>query len=37
MKKHDKNSPLLIGHLSENDVVKEREMKSLKNNQYSLF
>ena len=37
MKKHDKNSPLLIGHLSEDDVVKEREMKSLRNNQYSLF
>lgn len=37
MKKHDKNSPLLIGHLSEGDVVKEREMKSLRNNQYSLF
>lgn len=37
MKKHDKNSPLLIGHLSEDDVVKEREMKSLRDNQYSLF
>lgn len=37
MKKHDKNSPLLIGHLSEHDVVKVREVKSLRNNQYSLF
>ena len=37
MKKHDKNSPLLIGHLSEDDIVKEREMKSLRDNQYSLF
>ena len=37
MEKHDKNSPLLIGHLSEDDVVKEREMKSLRDNQYSLF
>ena len=37
MRKHDKNSPLLIGHLSEDDIVKEREMKSLRDNQYSLF
>ncbi|WP_294480702.1 DUF1848 domain-containing protein [uncultured Bacteroides sp.] len=37
MKKHEKNSPLLIGHLLEDDVVKEREMRSLRNNQYSLF
>ena len=29
-KKHDRNSPLLIGHPAEDDVVKEREMKSLK-------
>ena len=36
-KKHDKNSPLLIWHPAEDDVVKEREMKSLRNNQYSLF
>lgn len=36
-RKHDKNSPLLIGHLSEEDIVKEREMKSLRDNQYSLF
>ena len=36
-KKHDRNSPLLIGHPAEDDVVKEREMKSLRNNQYSLF
>ncbi len=36
-RKHDKNSPLLIGHLSEDDIVKEREMKSLRDNQYSLF
>ena len=37
MKKHDKHSPLLIGNLSEDDVVKERDMKSLRNGQYSLF
>ncbi len=37
MEKHNKNSPLLIGHLSEDDVVKEREIKSLRDNQYSLF
>ena len=36
-KKHDRNSPLLIGHPAEDDVVKEREMKSLRSNQYSLF
>ena len=36
-KKHDRNSPLQIGHPAEDDVVKEREMKSLRNNQYSLF
>ena len=36
MKKHDKNSPLLIGHLSEDDIVKEREMKSLRDNQGSV-
>ena len=37
MKKHDKHSPLLIANLSEDDVVKERDMKSLRNGQYSLF
>lgn len=37
MQKHDRNSPLLIGHLSEDDIIKEREMASLRNDQYSLF
>lgn len=37
MKKHDKDSPMLIGNVSDDDLIKEREMRSLKNNQFSLF
>lgn len=37
MKMHDKNSPLLIGDLNKDCIIKEREMKSLRNNQFSLF
>lgn len=33
---HDKNSPLLIGYLQDDDMVKVREMKSLRDNQTSL-
>lgn len=36
-RKHDKNSPMMIGNVSEGDTIKEREMKSLRNNQFSLF
>jgi len=36
-KKHDKNSPMLIGNISEDDTIKEREMKSLSDDQLSLF
>lgn len=35
--KHDKTSPLLIGRLNEGDIVKEREVKSLRTDQLSLF
>ena len=37
MQKHDKNSPLLIGQPSENDIIKERKILSLRNDQFSLF
>lgn len=37
IKKHDKDSPLLIGHLHTDDIVKERAMKSLRDSQFSLF
>lgn len=36
-RKHDKNSPMLIGNISEGDIIKEREMRSLRDNQLSLF
>lgn len=36
-RKHDKNSPMLIGDVREGDIVKDREMKSLINGQLSLF
>ncbi|MCD7898767.1 MAG: DUF1848 domain-containing protein [Bacteroides sp.] len=36
-RKHDKNSPLMIGHIAEDGVIKDREMNSLRNNQFSLF
>lgn len=35
--KHDKFSPMLIGQVNETDIIKEREMKSLQNNQLHLF
>ncbi len=35
--KHDADSPLLIGHIGEGDVVKERAVKSLRSDQSSLF
>lgn len=34
---HDKNSPMLFGYPHEDAVIKEREVKSLRNNQKSLF
>lgn len=34
---HDPDSSLMIGHLQENDVVKDRTMKSNKNGQISIF
>ncbi len=37
MNKHDKNSPLQIGNLQANQIIKEREIKSLRDNQTSLF
>ena len=36
-RKHDKNSPMLIGNVSEGDIINEREMRSLRNNQLPLF
>lgn len=36
-RKHDKNSPMLIGYPVADDVIKDREMRSLRDNQYSLF
>lgn len=35
--KHDKNSPMLLGYPKEDDVIKNREMKSLRDDQYRLF
>lgn len=37
LNKHDKNSPMLVGELQEDDIVKERLVKSLRNDQFSLF
>ena len=37
IKMHDSLSPLLSGNLCENDIVKERNVKSLKDSQISLF
>ncbi len=34
---HDPNSPLLFGEIGEGDVVKERDMKSCKESQITLF
>jgi len=36
-RKHDKSSPMLLGHPKVDDVIKDRAMKSLKDDQYSLF
>lgn len=36
-RKHDKHSPMLIGNVSEGDIIKERKMKSLSDDQLSLF
>lgn len=36
-RKHQKTSPMLIGNVSEGDIIKEREMRSLLDNQLSLF
>lgn len=35
--KHDKNSPMLIGEVGEDAVIVEREMRSLRTDQLSLF
>jgi len=37
LKRHDKNSPLLIGHVNEEDTIKERQMKSLRCRQIPLL
>lgn len=37
LNKHDKNSPMLVGEQQEDDIVKERLVKSLRNDQFSLF
>ena len=37
LNKHDKNSPMLVGELQEDNIVKERLFKSLRNDQFSLF
>lgn len=36
-RKHDKNSPMLIGNVKDGDIIKDREMKSPIDNQLSLF
>ena len=35
--KHDKDSPMLIGEVDKDAVIKEREMKSLRTDQLSMF
>lgn len=35
--KHDKTSPLLIGKINKEDIIKERIVKSFRNDQLSLF
>ena len=37
LNKHDKNSPMIVGELQEDNIVKERLVKSLRNDQFSLF
>ena len=34
---HDPDSPMLLGHPTADDVIKDRVMKSLRDDQYSLF
>lgn len=34
---HDKDSPLLIGYVNEDDIIRDRVMKSFRNDQFSLF
>lgn len=34
---HDKNSPLLLGHIEEDSIIRKREMRSLRNDQLLLF
>lgn len=36
-KRHDPQSPLLIGHVTEDEMIRDREMKSLRDDQFSLF
>lgn len=36
-RRHDPRSPLMIGHLCDGDVVKERPVKSLRSTQHTLF
>jgi len=36
-RKHDKNSPLLIGHINKDDIIKERAVRSVRDDQFSLF
>ena len=36
-RRHDPRSPLMIGHLCDDDVVKERPVKSLRSTQHTLF
>lgn len=36
-RKHDKNSPMLIGNIKEGDTIKERKMKSFREQQFPLF
>ena len=37
MKLHNNTSPLLIGEVGENDVIKQAEQKSWKNGQLDIF
>lgn len=36
-RKHDKNSPMLIGNVKEGDIIKDRVMRSLKDDQFNMF
>lgn len=35
--KHDENSPLLLGNINEDDIIKEAKQESYKDIQLSLF